>query len=228
MATSSSITLDLPHIPWRTTFPLATWIIWLARNKLVMEGQPFISQLVIDRIKATTQDIFHTLPSMFAHSKSKVIHIGWKPPPFGFHKLNTNGFAKGNPGLASAGNIIKDHKGSWIGSFNRDIGHTHSLATKLWGLRDDLSLARSSNIKKLLIEIDAQALVNIIMSHSVDSSHPYNGLISDCRSILCHFKEACLYHIHCEANHCADILAKEGELNPNSLVSHSNPPCILY
>lgn len=70
--------------------------------------------------------------------------------------------------MASAGDIIKDHRGSWIGSFNRAIGHTHSLAAELWGFRDGLSLARSLNIKNLLIEMDAQAAVNIIMSHSVD------------------------------------------------------------
>lgn len=31
---------------------------------------------------------------MSAHSKSKVIHIGWKLPLFGFHKLDTDGSAK--------------------------------------------------------------------------------------------------------------------------------------
>ena len=80
----------------------------------------------------------------------------------------------------------------------------------------------------MLIETDAQAAINIIMSHSVDTSHPYNGIISDCRSILRHFEEARLYHDYRKANHCADILAEEGALNPYSLVSHSNPPsCIL-
>ena len=166
---------------------------------------------------------------MSVQNKSKVLHIGWKPLPFRFHKLNTDGSAKGNLGLASAGGIIKDHRGSWIGSFNRAIGHTHTLAAELWGLRDGLSLARSLNIKKLLIKTDTQAAVNIIMSHSVDSSHLYNGIIFDCRFILRHFEEAHLYHVHHEANHCTDILAKEEALNPYSLVSHSNPPsCILY
>lgn len=77
MATSSSVTLSLPHIPWRTTFPLAAWIIWSTHNKLVMEGQPFISQLVIDKIKTTSQDIFYTLLAKTAHIKSNIIHIGW-------------------------------------------------------------------------------------------------------------------------------------------------------
>ena len=105
----------------------------------------------------------------------------------------------------------------------------HSLAAELWGLRLGLSLARSLNIKNLLIETDVQVVVNIITSHSIDLSHPYNGLIFYWRSILRHFEEAHLHHIHREGNHCADILAEDKALNPNSLVSHPNPPsCILY
>ena len=41
----------------------------------------------------------------------------------------------------------------------------------------------------LLIKTDAQAAVNIIMSHSVDPPHPYNGIISDCKSILHHLRK---------------------------------------
>ena len=77
----------------------------------------------------------------------------------------------------------------------------HSLAAELRGLRLGLSFERSLNIKKLLIETDAQVVVNIITSHSINSSHAYNGLISDCKSILHHFEEAHLCHIHHEGNH---------------------------
>ena len=144
-------------------------------------------------------------------------------------KLNTNGFVRGNPGVALAGRLIRDHKRTWVGSFNRAIGYTHSMAVELWGLRDGLTLARNLDIKKLLLEIDVQAIVDVINSQIADSTHPYNGLISDCRSFLWHFEEARLYHIHHEGNYWVDILAKEGMHNPSSLVFHSNlPPYILY
>lgn len=38
------------------------------------------------------------------------------------------------------------------------------MATELLGLRDGLTFARNLDIKKLLIEIDAQAVVNVINS----------------------------------------------------------------
>ena len=102
------------------------------------------------------------------------------------------------------------------------------MAARLCGLRDGLVLAKNLNIRKLLIEIDAQVVVDIISTHC-DHSHFYNTLIVDCKSLLQYFKEAHISHIHREGNHCADILAKEGLHNPNYLVLHSSPPSyILY
>jgi len=49
----------------------------------------------------------------------------------GFLKLNTDGSVHGNPGRASAGGLIGDHIGSWIGAFSRNIGITHSMAVEL-------------------------------------------------------------------------------------------------
>jgi len=33
----------------------------------------------------------------------------WKPPPYGFFKVNIDGASKGNPGLASFGGAIRDY-----------------------------------------------------------------------------------------------------------------------
>jgi len=42
--------------------------------------------------------------------------------------------------IANAGGLIRASKGSWIGSFSRSIGHSHSMAAKLWGLRNGFDL----------------------------------------------------------------------------------------
>ena len=39
------------------------------------------------------------------------------------------------------------------------------MAAKLWGLHDGLVLARNLSIRKLIIEIDAKAVVTILKSH---------------------------------------------------------------
>ena len=157
--------------------------------------------------------------------------MGWTLPPTGFFKLNTDGFACGSLGMASAGGLIKDSKGVWVASFNRGIGLTHALVAELWGLWDGLALAKNLNIKYLFVETDAQAVVNIINSHSgtTTSHHPHIALISNCRSLLQYFEEVRISHIHRERNHCEDILAKKGLKLSNMLILHSSTPsCILY
>lgn len=68
--------------------------------------------------------------------------------------------------------------------------------------RDDFALAKTLNICKLPIRIDVQVVVNIFTSHSslIDVSHLRSILITDCKSILQHFEEAHISHIHREEN----------------------------
>ena len=97
----------------------------------MMEAQPFVAQKILDKIRALSQEILHILPPKSTLIKNNVTSVGWKPPPPGFFKLNTDGSAHGNPGMASAGGLLRDHKGAWVGSLNRAIGFTHSMAAEL-------------------------------------------------------------------------------------------------
>ena len=45
-----------------------------------------------------------------------------------------------------------------------------------------------------------------------NTSHPYSDLTFDCMSLLKCFVEAYIHHIHCEGNHCTNLLGKEGLL----------------
>lgn len=40
--------------------------------------------------------------------------IAWVPPSGDWVKLNTDGASHGNPGLATAGGILRDGEGTWI------------------------------------------------------------------------------------------------------------------
>lgn len=46
-----------------------------------------------------------------------MIHIHWVPPDGWAVKLNTDGAAKGNPGLAGPGGLIRSSAGSWLIGF---------------------------------------------------------------------------------------------------------------
>ena len=55
----------------------------------------------------------------------------------GWVKLNTNGSAIGNPGLAVYGGIIRDENGHCVAGFSRKIGITNSFVAELWASRMD-------------------------------------------------------------------------------------------
>ena len=57
--------------------------------------------------------------------------------------------------------------------------------------------------------------------------HPFSALINDCRSLIHSFEEARLLHTYCEANFCADFLAKEGWKALNSYVELFSRPSII-
>ena len=196
-----------------------------------MENIPFSAQAISIKAKSLAQDVWYLIPTKNASIKNSTTHIDWTPPPIGFFKLNTNGSAKGNPGLVAAGGLIRDHNGSWIASFTKSIGFTHPIAAELQGLMEGLVLVKNLNIRNLLIEINAKVVTDIISSQNDTSfvTHPYSNLILECRSLLRCFEDARISHTHREGNYCADILAKEGIFSSSSFVYHSSPPyCIMY
>ena len=48
--------------------------------------------------------------------------IGWIPPLQGWYKVNTDGAAKGCPGIAGAGGIFRLFSGVSVGSFDVPLG----------------------------------------------------------------------------------------------------------
>ena len=95
------------------------------------------------------------------------------PPPFGFVKLNTDGSVTTPPGLANGGGLLRDTDEKWLRGY-RNIGIKNSLVVELWALRDGLVLAHDLNIHKLIIKLDAKAIVDMLSDNNTNyHSHPY-------------------------------------------------------
>ena len=212
LATSDFETRFHPSIFWRNIFLILCWNIWAARNNVAMEGASFLPHEILKKAQALAIEFFFSLPHKGDRPPKTTTFIGWQPPPFGFIKLNTNGFVLGNLGHTSVGGILRDSNGNWIRVFSHKLGIANSLVAELWGLRDGLLLARDLHICKLIIKIDAKSIVDLLklVNEGITNSHPYNALINDCRSLIQDFEEAKLQQTHRESNFCANLLAKEG------------------
>ena len=73
-------------------------------------------------------------------------------------------------------------------------------------------LAKNQSIKKLIVEVDALAVVNLISFEKIErnSTHPYSAIIINCRSLVCHFEEARVKHVHREAKPLCRSFGKRG------------------
>ena len=104
--------------------------------------------------------------------------------------------------------MLRDSNGNWIHGFSHNLGITNSL----WGLKDGLLLARDLKICKLIVEIDAKSVVDLLKSESIGNidSHPYSDLINDYRYLILSFDATSLHDAPQESNFCTDLLANKG------------------
>ena len=72
--------------------------------------------------------------------------------------------------------------GSWVLGFTRNIGVTSSFEVELWALRDGLSICVEKNYSALEVELDAKAIIDILLTPSQANSY-VSPLLEDCRHL---------------------------------------------
>ncbi|KAL4393368.1 hypothetical protein AHAS_Ahas02G0045000 [Arachis hypogaea] len=211
---------------WRDTFMTTCWRVWFWRNQEVHNQNYQRPKEAINEIILQVQqnsEAFKKDEHLTEHERRTEIYVSWKPPPEGWVALNTDGAAKGNPGLASCGGAIRDHRGRWLGGFSRSIGLCSAFNAELWGIHDGLNLAWTMGMRKIIIYSDAAAVIALINNRRELHNHP-NPLVR----LIAKWKkrnwEIYFSHILREGNRVADRLARIGaEIDPG-LVFWDAPP----
>ena len=148
--------------------------------------------------------------------------IRWERPFCNWFKLNTDGSALGNPGTAGGGGILRSDSGLWIQAFSRSIGKTTSFLAELWALRDGLIMCLNLRISALEVEIDAQAVVEL-MNNDNTSNATNSSLVADCRLLISQIPQIKVSHCYREANAYADALARIGSLQDSDMLYYDSP-----
>lgn len=73
----------------------------------------------------------------------------------GMNKLNTHGFAQGNPTSAKGERVLRNKWGSGIKGFQRWIKITNRLVAELWVIQDGLTMETNMGVQVLHVESDA-------------------------------------------------------------------------
>ena len=150
-------------------------------------------------------------------STHKASPLCWSPPHPPSFKLNFDGAAKGNPGMAAYGGIFRTSEGSPLHIHHGSIGRDPNNAAELEGLWTGLSIAENQNFFPLDIEGDSQILIEatiIIQSGTsaakIASSWRLLGRLEQIEDWLKTPRSINFRHVRRTANKVADRLANQG------------------
>ncbi|CAA7051324.1 unnamed protein product [Microthlaspi erraticum] len=120
--------------------------------------------------------------------------------------MNTDGASRGNPGLASAGGVLRDENGMWICGFALKLGICSAPLAELWGIYYGLWTAWERRVPRVVVEVDSE-LVAGFFNTGISDAHPLSFLVRLCYGFISRDWLVRVTHVYREANRVADWLA---------------------
>jgi len=136
----------------------------------------------------------------------ETIYIGWKNPPEGWIKLNSDGACKGSGEYSGCGGLFRDSEGRWIKDYIRKIGVCDALHAEIWGMYLGLEMAWREHISQLIVESDSKILIDLV-TENCKFSGSVSILVQRIRKLLALDWRVQFRHTWREGNRCADWLA---------------------
>lgn len=202
------------------------WVIWNCRNSSRFHNKILPITSAINLVKALVsltgnQSPGFTSSSMFEFSILKSFKIDgkvnkalllkqvdWYTPLGPWIKCNTDGAARGSPGIAACGGIFRNRMASILGCFTLNIGMVNSLTTEFTAAILAIEIALKNNWSSLWLECDSMLVVDAFKS---PSRVPWKLRCrwKNCQYILANMNFQ-VSHIFREGNCCANRLADYG------------------
>src|ERR1700723_1961314 len=125
------------------------------------------------------------------------------------HRANIDGAARGNPGPASYGVIIRDGSGELVAKLKKYIGRMTNNVAEYYGLIAALDYAESKSIRALRIEADSELMVKQMRGLYKVRSPELQPLYERARKMAAALESFRIDHVYREQNREADALANE-------------------
>ena len=93
---------------------------------------------------------------------------------------------------------------------------------ELWVIQDGLMLCVDRNLAMVEIELDAKAVVDML-GNSQYSNRSFSSLLEDYRKLIYEIPQVQIKHCYCEANRCADLMARKGTVQDQSFLVFESP-----
>ena len=138
---------------------------------------------------------------LFAEPESALEHVS------DAHIANVDGAARGNPGPASYGVVVRGPDGHAVESIAKYIGSTTNNVAEYYGLIAALDYAHAHHIKRLRVRSDSELLVRQIQGRYKVKSADLKPLHERARKLAASLAHFAIEHIPREQNAEADALA---------------------
>ncbi|KAK2651456.1 hypothetical protein Ddye_011312 [Dipteronia dyeriana] len=142
---------------WSSLFFAIVWTIWESRNNKVFKYMEAVSCHAQDMVRfrvawwfkylggGSTDPIMHMLLNiqescLIAGKRKLAGNEEWSPPHIDSFKFNVDGSAKGSPGLAGIGGVLRNHRENIICTFSDNIGSQDAFTAEV------LAIARTCRI----------------------------------------------------------------------------------
>jgi ribonuclease HI len=124
--------------------------------------------------------------------------------------LWTDGAARGNPGPAGIGAILKSPTGEVLYTGSEYLGHTTNNVAEYKAVLLGLAGALEQGIQRVEVRADSELLIKQLKGEYRVKSAGLKPLFDEARQLLSRFKSVKLTHIRRELNGEADWLANQG------------------
>ena len=124
--------------------------------------------------------------------------------------LWTDGAARGNPGPAGIGIMLKSERGEVIAAEGRFLGHATNNVAEYRALLLGLEKAIERGIRRIEVRADSELLIKQLKSEYRVKNEGLRPLFEQAIALLRRFEFVRLVHVRREHNAEADRLANEG------------------
>lgn len=219
---------------WGTLYCVAIWWIWKWHNSIVFGRNQDIPQdiggFIHVRYNEARRGIERHASTHLKPLQPKMreeLGVVWRHPPMDWYALNSDGGAKGVPGPAGGGVILRDHYGGFISALSLHFGHCNAFKAEVMALTKGLELARELQIKKLLVQLDNLACVQLLQNR-VAGRNECTHMLNHCIQLIQQEDwEIKITHVYCEGNRAPDWLANHGVTQLLPTIFHTSAPAGL-
>jgi ribonuclease HI len=132
-----------------------------------------------------------------------------EPKAASAYRVNIDGAARGNPGPAAYGVVIRDGRGEVVAKLKKYIGRMTNNVAEYYGLIAALDYAQSHGMRAVRIESDSELMVKQMRGQYKVKSEDLRPLFERAKKMSQGFEAFHINHVYREQNREADALANQ-------------------